>query len=75
MKVGRIAALLLLLAVSATASDHFVRYSSRLGFQQPIYDRFDLNALLNRTVPFFLVSDGTERLAAGDNTNALMSQI
>ncbi|MFN8686213.1 MAG: matrixin family metalloprotease [Acidobacteriota bacterium] len=75
MKVGRIAALLLLLAVSATASYHFVRYSSRLGFQQPIYDRFDLNALLNRTVPFFLVSDGTERLAAGDNTNALMSQI
>jgi uncharacterized protein (TIGR03437 family) len=75
VKLGRIAPLLLLLAVSATGSYHFIRYSSRLGFQQPIYDRFDLNALLNRTVPFFLVTDGTEKLAAGDNANALMSQI
>lgn len=73
--IRRMVAMGLMLAMSGLASYHFVRYSSRLGFQQPIYERFDLNGLLNRTVPFFLVTDGSERLAPGDNANALMSQI
>lgn len=75
MRSLRTVSLLALLAASATASYHFVRYSTRLGYQQPIYEKFDLNALLNRTVPFFIVSDGQEKLAPGDNSNALMSQI
>lgn len=69
-----------LLALSLTGASlwgsyHFVRYSNRWGYQQPIYEKFDLNALVNRTVPFFIVTDGREKLAAGDNANALMSQI
>ena len=75
MRILRTLPLLAILAASATASYHFVRYSSRFGYQQPIYEKFDLNALVNRTVPFFLVSDGQEKLAPGDNSNALMSQI
>jgi uncharacterized protein (TIGR03437 family) len=71
----RTLALLLLLATTTTAAYHFVRYSSRFGYQQPIYERFDLNSLINKTVPFFLVSDGQEKLPAGDNSSALMSQI
>jgi uncharacterized protein (TIGR03437 family) len=75
VRILRTLPLLAILAASATASYHFVRYSNRFGYQQPIYEKFDLNALVNRTVPFFLVSDGQERLAPGDNSNALMSQI
>ncbi|MBM3760729.1 MAG: matrixin family metalloprotease [Acidobacteria bacterium] len=75
MRFTRLAALVVMLAASAAASYHFVRYSSRFGFQTPIYERFDLNALVNRTVPFFIVSDGQQQLAPGDNSNALMSQV
>lgn len=75
MKFTRVLPLIVILAATATASYHFVRYSSRFGYQQPIYEKFDVNALINRTVPFFIVSDGQERLAPGDNSNALMSQI
>ena len=75
MRISRILPLIAILAASATASYHFVRYSSRFGYQQPIYEKFDLSALVNRTVPFFIVSDGQERLAPGDNSSALMSQI
>lgn len=71
----RILPLLAILAATATANYHFVRYSNRFGYQQPIYERFDLNALINKTVPFFIVSDGQQQLAPGDNSNAMMSQI
>lgn len=75
MRFARLFIAFALLVTTAAASYHFVRYSSRFGYQTPIYERFDLNALINRTVPFFIVSDGQERLAPGDNSNALMSQI
>jgi uncharacterized protein (TIGR03437 family) len=71
----RLLPVLLLLAATATGAYHFVRYSNRTGYQVPIYEKFDLNSLINRTVPFFIVSDGRETLASGDNANALMSQI
>lgn len=75
MRFSRLPLLLALLAATATASYHFVRYTSRFGYQVPIYERFDLNSLINKSVPFFIVSDGQERLAPGDNSSALMSQI
>ncbi len=75
MKLTRLLVMMGIIAASATGAYHFVRYSNLLGYQQPIYDRFDLNALVNKTVPFFVVSDGAERLAPGDNSNALISQI
>ena len=75
MRLGRTLPLIALLAATATAHYHFVRYSSKTGYQQPIYEKFDLNSLLNKTVPFFIVPDGLEKLASGDNQTAVMSQL
>ncbi|WP_031500069.1 matrixin family metalloprotease [Bryobacter aggregatus] len=75
MKFTRSLPLIALLAATATANYHFVRYSNQTGYQQPIYEKFDLNALVNKTVPFFIISDGLEKLADGDNQTALMSQL
>lgn len=67
--------LLALLAATATAHYHFVRYSNKTGYQQRIYDKFDVASLVNKTVPFFIVADGLDKLAAGDNQTAVMSQL
>lgn len=79
MKLGRtlssIPVLIALLAATATAHYHFVRFSNKTGYQQPIYEKFDLSSLVNKTVPFFIVSDGLEKLAPGDNQTAVMSQL
>lgn len=71
----RLAALTASAVLLASASTHFVKYSNALGYQKPIYEKFDLNALVNKTVPFFIVADGLSKVADGDNQNALMSQI
>ena len=75
MRRLRLFAAYLVLTTTATAAYHFVRYSSKFGWQQPIYEKFDLNSLVNKTVPFFIVTDGISQLAPGDNLNAVMSQI
>lgn len=71
----RLATLAASAVLIASASTHFVKYSNALGYQKPIYEKFDLNALVNKTVPFFIVSDGLTKVADGDNQTALMSQI
>ncbi len=71
----RFAALAASAVLIASASTHFVKYSNALGYQKPIYEKFDLNALVNKTVPFFIVADGLSKVADGDNQTALMSQI
>lgn len=71
----RLAALTASAVLLASASTHFVKYSNALGYQKPIYEKFDLNALVNKTVSFFIVADGLSKVADGDNQNALMSQI
>lgn len=73
MKHLRLPLCLFLLALTAAANYQFVRYSSRFGWQ-PIYEKFDLNALPNKTLSFFIVPDGLQP-SNGDNTNALFSQI
>jgi hypothetical protein len=71
----RLATLAALAVVFASASTHFVKYSNALCYQKPFYEKFDLNALVNKTVPFFVVPDGLSKVADGDNHTALMSQI
>ncbi len=72
----RAAALLMLISLAAPAHYHWVRYSSRNGSSQPVYDRFDLTALPDgRSLPFFINDPGALQLAAGDSTTALLSQI
>ncbi|MDX2267097.1 MAG: matrixin family metalloprotease [Bryobacter sp.] len=70
-------ALLMGLAASLTlsANYHFIKYTNELGFQRPVYEKFDLRALVNQTVPFFIVRDGLESVAEGDNPTAVISQI
>jgi hypothetical protein len=73
MKFLRVPLCILILALTAAANYQFVRYSARFGWQ-PIYEKFDLNALPNKTVPFFIVPDGLQA-TSGDNNAALFSQI
>ncbi len=69
-------ALLLLAATSvAPAYYHFVRYLNRNLPGTATYDKFDLNALPNKTVPFYITEDGPTQLAAGDTSAAIISQI
>lgn len=72
----RAAVLFLLTAAAASAGYHWIRYSSRLGASQPVYDRYDLAALPDGgTLPFFINDPGVLQLAANDSTTALISQI
>lgn len=74
--IRRAALLSLLACFTAAAHYHWVRYSSRNGASQPIYDKFDLAALPDgRTLAYFINDPGALQLAAGDSTTALLSQI
>ncbi len=64
------------LALSMGAQGHyqFVRYLSRTAPWKAVYERFDVDGLQNKTVPF-LISDQTPGLPAGDTYSGLVSQI
>ncbi len=62
------------IARSAPGYYHFTHYSSVSGPYTPIVEKFDLDALLDRTV-YFHVSSAAPRLAANDSYEALISQI
>ena len=71
----RAAALILALAAGAQAYYHFVHFVSRQGPFTPIPEKFDLDALLNKTV-FFIVSEtGPAAVAPGDSIEAIGSQL
>lgn len=67
-------ALMALLVSSAGAYYHFLRYPSRLGPFTPIPAKFDLNALANKTV-YFYISDQGPSLGPGDTYESLVSQV
>jgi hypothetical protein len=67
-------AAMLALAMGAQGHYQFVRYLSRSAPWTPVYERFDLDSLQNKTVPF-LISDQTPALSAGDTVSGLVSQI
>ena len=71
----RLALLLLVWGWPASAYYHFVRYASGAPPFTPVYDRFDLNALPGRTVPYFIAANGPLTLAQGDSETAVYSQI
>ncbi len=72
-----LASVLIAVSFSATAPAyvHFLRYFNRDGRAVAIPTRFDLAALPNRTVPFYIAPQGPERLTPGDSVAALTSQI
>jgi uncharacterized protein (TIGR03437 family) len=71
---GTAAVLLILAASSAPGYYHFVHYQSRLGPYSPIVEKFDLNSLTDKTVPFY-VSEDRPALAPSDTYEALVAQI
>jgi uncharacterized protein (TIGR03437 family) len=78
MKRGLLAAALaLLLAPAALPYYHFVRFLSRSGPFQAIFDRFDVNSLPDRTIPFVVTDAASARLvlASRDSYNSVLSQI
>jgi hypothetical protein len=68
-------AVALLLCSPATAYYHFVRYLTDLGWQAPVFEKFDLAALNAKTVQYFIADDGPDKLAGGDSFTGLASQI
>lgn len=72
----RLAALALTAAaIPAFGYYHFLRYQNRDGRWVPLAQKFDLNALPNKTVHFFLTNDQPSAMAAGDSTARLLSQL
>lgn len=66
------------LLAAATASHgyyHFLQYENRDGAQVALAQRFDLEVLTARTVPFFVSKRGPDRFAPGDTMTALVSQL
>ncbi len=65
------------MALSAVSSAyyHFVHFSTRFGPFTPIVEKFDLNALPDKTVTFLITDQGPTKFADGDNYAAVVSQI
>ena len=74
MRPVALVAAILMLSSGAQGYYHFVRYLSRTAPWNPVYERFDVDSLQNKTVPF-LISDQAPVLPAGDTYSGLVSQI
>ncbi|MBI5085713.1 MAG: matrixin family metalloprotease [Acidobacteria bacterium] len=75
MKTRRLAMLLFAAASLAPAYYHFVHFQTRTAPYTPIYARFDLASLQNKTVPFFISETGPSQMASGDTVNSVITQI
>ncbi len=71
----RLLALLVFASSLAPAYYHFTRYQTRNAPYVPVFDRFDVSALPNKTVSFFVSEQGPTQLAPGDSFPALLSQL
>lgn len=63
------------LASSSSAYYYYVHYDTSSGAYTPIVEKFDLNALQNNTVPFFISGQGPSKLLANDSFLAIISEI
>src|SRR5262249_9506715 len=71
----RTLAAILACAAPALASYHYVHYATRNAPFNPIYEKFDLTALPNNTVTFFVSDQGPSIYAPNDNFGSVLSQI
>lgn len=65
----------LLLATTAPAYYHFVHFASRNGAMVPVPEKFDLDALVDGTVRYYISETGPATLAANDSFASVISQI
>lgn len=68
-------ALSLAFASTSSAYFYYVHYTGRSGPFTPILERFDLNALGGKTLPFFISDQGPALLVGGDSYIAIVSEI
>jgi hypothetical protein len=71
----RLLALLVFASTLAPAYYHFTRFQTRNAPYVPVFDRFDVTALPNKTVSFLVSEQGPTQLAPGDSFPALLSQL
>ncbi|QOY89451.1 matrixin family metalloprotease [Paludibaculum fermentans] len=69
------AGLALIFGTLAPAYYHWVRFQAGGAPYTPVYAHYDLNALQNKTVPFFISDNGPTQMASGDSFAAVISQI
>lgn len=74
-RVAALAAALAGLAATASGYYHFVHYPTRTGPYSPIFEKFDLRALKNKTLYYYVSDAGPASMAEGDSFAALLSQI
>jgi len=60
---------------TASAYTFFVHYATASGSYTPIPERYDLSALNNNTLYYYVSSSGPAKMAPGDSFPALLSQI
>lgn len=65
----------ILLSGTAFAHYHFLHYKSRNAPFAPVPEKFDLKALPNQTVYYFISDQGPEQMAPGDSRASILSQI
>lgn len=72
---SRLLAAVLLLATCSPAYYHFTHFATKTAPFRPIYERFDLNSLPNRTLNYFVEDGSRVQFAPNDSFPALLSQI
>lgn len=65
----------LVLSSAASGYYHYIHFASRFGPYVPIPEKYDLTALKNNTVYYFISDQGPTQLATGDTMPGLISQI
>jgi uncharacterized protein (TIGR03437 family) len=69
------AAVVILLGTPSKAYYHYIHFASRNAPFTPIYEKFDLNALTNRTVSFFVSDQGPTTYGPNDSFGSVLSQV
>ena len=75
IRVMALALSLFSLAASGSAYYFYVSFNTRSGPYNPIVKKFDLNALNNKTVPYFISDRSPISMVAGDSYQGLVSEI
>jgi hypothetical protein len=68
-------ALACFLSSTSSAYYYYVHYDRSTSTYTPILEKFDLTALTNNTVPFFISDQGPSTFASGDTFQAVISEI
>src|SRR5512140_2380137 len=76
LRVRLLACVGAVLAVApAGAYYHYLRYTSRVAPYGPALEKYDLAALPNKTLTFYVSDQGPTQYAAGDNFASVLNQV